>query len=157
MGTEAQQASPEPTVFRTTFGFPVFVTLAVVCSNSFIATQLLPLDGVSFAILVFSAATVVLVVYAMLSTKYRVVDGVLHLHQGPFRRSVDLESISRIRVGGSMFRAALYGMGTRGVLIYYRLGVHRDRVVGVTPKDVDGFLAAIGARRTESGDIEIAR
>ncbi|MDE0226876.1 MAG: PH domain-containing protein [Gammaproteobacteria bacterium] len=99
-----------------------------------------------------SAATVVLMVYAMLSTKYRVVDGVLHLHQGPFRRSVDLESISRIRVGGPMFGAPLYGMGTRGLFIYYRLGV-----VGVTPKDVDGFLAAIGARRTESGDVEIAR
>ena len=27
----------------------------------------------------------------------------------------------------------------------------------VTPKDVDGFLAAIGARRTESGDAEMAR
>ncbi|MDE0055552.1 MAG: PH domain-containing protein [Gammaproteobacteria bacterium] len=148
MGTEAQHASPEPAVFRTTFGIPMLLTLPVVCLNLFIP----PLDGVSFAILALSAATVVLMVYAMLSTKYRVVDGVLHLHQGPFRRSVDLESISRIRVGGPMFGAPLYGMGTRGLFIYYRLGV-----VGVTPKDVDGFLAAIGARRTESGDVEIAR
>lgn len=148
MGTEAQHASPEPAVFRTTFGIPMLLmTLPVVCLNLFIP----PLDGVSFAILALSAATVVVMVYAMLSTKYRVVDGVLHLHQGPFRRSVDLESISRIRVGSSMFGAPLYGMGTRGLFIYYRLGV-----VGVTPKDVDGFLASIGARRTESGDVEIA-
>ena len=156
MGTEAQDASPEPSVFRTTFVFPILTTLPIVCLNLFIATQP-PLDGVSFAILALSAATVVLIVYSMLSTKYRVLDGVLHLHQGPFRRSVDLKSISRIRVGGTLFRGTLYGLGTRGVLIYYRLGVYRDRVVGVTPKDVDGFLAAIGARRTESGEVEIAR
>ncbi|MDE0452666.1 MAG: PH domain-containing protein [Gammaproteobacteria bacterium] len=158
MGTEAKDASPEPAVFRTTFGFQVFVTLAVVCMNLFIVTQFPPLDGVSFAILALSVASVILMVYSMLSTKYRVVDGVLHLHQGPFSRSVDLKSISRIRVGGTLFRGTLYGLGIRGgVSIYYSLGVYRDRVVVVTPKYVDGFLAAIGARRTESGDVEIAR
>ena len=139
MGTEAQDASPEPEVFRTTFGFQVFVTLAVVCMNLFIVTQFPPLDGVSFAILALSVASVILMVYSMLSTKYRVVDGVLHLHQGPFSRSVDLKSISRIRVGGTLFRGTLfrgtlYGLGIRGgVSIYYSLGVYRDRVVVVTP------------------------
>ena len=31
---------------------------------------------------------------------------------------------------------------------------YKGGFVSITPKDVDGFLAAIGARRTESGEVE---
>ena len=157
MGIEAQGASPELAVFRTAFGVRIFLPLAVVFLNLFIFTQLHPLGVVTVAFLALTAGTVILVVYLMLSTKYRVVDGVLHMLQGPFSRSIDLESISRIRFKGSMFRGTTYGLGTRAVTICYKLGVHRDRAVCVTPKDVNGFLAAIGARRTASGDVEVTR
>lgn len=155
METEAQVASPEPAVFRTAFGVRIFLPLAILCLSLLVFTQLPALGGVTVAFLSLTAG--IFVVYIMLSTKYRVVDGVLHMLQGPFSGSIDLESISRICLKGSMFRGTTYGLGTRGVTICYKLGVHRDRAVCVTPKDVDGFLAAIGACRTASGDVEVTR
>ena len=166
MGVEAQSVSPEPAVFRTAFGSSIYQIL-LFCFG-FIALTLVPSDvqesvpyvgaffgGLGQACL---AAAAILTVYTMLSTKYRVVDGVLHLHQGPFNRCIDLEAISRISLKSAMLSGTKgYGMGTRRVHIYYRLGVYRDRAVWVTPKDVDCFLAAIGARRTAAVDIEVTR
>lgn len=138
MGTEAQHASPEPAVFRTTFGIPMLLTLPVVCLNLFIATQFPPLDGVSFAILALSAATVVLMVYAMLSTKYRVERGILHVRMGPFKRSIAIDSITSI-TGYGITRGRVYGLGSDIVGITFEGGA-----IDITPKDSDGFLAAIG-------------
>ena len=120
---------------------------------------LLPLhDGASVVLQALYGLMVVLIAYGtylMLSTKYRVVDGVLHVHEGGLVRRIELESISRIRLKGTIFRGKPFGLGSRAVYIYYGLGVrHRDRVARFAPKDVDGFLAAIGARRTGSGDVE---
>lgn len=98
------------------------------------------------------AAGVIIWVYAMMSTRYRVVDGVLHVHHGPFHRRIELESISTISLGEKLRWARLYGLGSDRLGIDYEGG----RAVNITPKDVDGFLAAIGACRTESGDFEIA-
>ena len=163
MAIEAEGASPEPAVFRTVFGFQICVVLLL--AMNFVAFTLqpevivVPYLGVSVAGLGQATCVVVaiVIVYVMLSTKYWVVDGLLHVHYGLFSRRIELESISRIRLKGTMFRGTLVGLGERGVFIYCNLGVSRVRVVRVTPKDVDGFLAAIGARRTESGDAEMAR
>lgn len=97
------------------------------------------------------AAAVIIWVYVMLSTRYRVVDGVLHVHHGPFSRRIELDSILTISLGQKLRWARLYGLGSDRLGIDYEGG----RAVNITPKDVDGFLAAIGARRTESGDFEI--
>lgn len=161
MGIEARSANPEPAVFRTVFGFQICMILLF--GVNFVAVTLasevpvvVPYLGVSFLGLVQAscAAAAIITFYFMLSTKYRVVDGVLHMHYGLFSRRIELESTSRIRLKGKMFRGTLIGLGARGVFMYCNLGVSRVRVVRVTPKDVDGFLAAIGARRTESGDVE---
>ena len=163
MGNEAQSASPEPAVFRTVFGFQICVILLLGC-NFVVFTlgsgvSVVPYLGVSVVGLgqASCAAAAIIIVYVMLSTKYQVVDGVLRVHYGPFSRRIELESVSRIRLKGRMFRGTLVGLGARGVFIYCNLGVSRVRVVRITPRDVDGFLAAIGARRTESGDVEVAR
>ena len=53
-----------------------------------------------------------IIVYLMLSTKYRVQGGVLDVRMGPFNRRIDLESISAIYLKGKTFRGRLYGLGT---------------------------------------------
>jgi len=163
MAIEAEGASPEPAVFSMTFVPPVFAILVfagIFASLTLTSPDLVvPYVGVSVAGLgqALAAATVVIIGYTTLSTKYRVVDGVLHIHVGPACRRIELESISRIRLEGPKSRYVLNLLGTRGIRIYYRLGGCRDDTMWVTPRDVDGFLAAIGARRTASGNAEMAR
>ena len=153
MGIEAQGASPEATVFRTAFGFPSVLIYALLCLNPFLITQF-STGAVFIASAWLCAAGVIFSVYVMLSTKYRVVDGVLHMHQAWSSRIVDLESILRIQLKGATFRDPTIGLGSRRITICYKLDGHKDCKVCVTPKDVDGFLEAIGARRTGSGDVE---
>ncbi len=160
MGTEIQDANLAPAVYRTTCVPPIFAILFFAgCFAVLTLTSPPPVAGVSIVGLgqACSAVGVAFIIYMMLSVKYRVADGVLQVHGGPSSRRIELASISRIRLKGPKSPYALDLLGTRGVCIHYRLGVYRDRKVWVTPKDVDGFLAAIGARRTESGDVEIAR
>ena len=58
------------------------------------------------------AAMVIIWVYVMLSTRYRIVDGVLHVHHGPFSRRIELESVSTISLGQTLRWARLYGLGS---------------------------------------------
>ena len=87
---------------------------------------------------VLSAVMMVALVYLMLSTNYRVEDGVLHVRMGPFRRRVDIASIKSVTDYGRS-PGRVYGLGSHIVGIAYEGGS-----VDITPKDVDGFLAAIG-------------
>ena len=98
---------------------------------------------------VLSAAMLMFIVYLMLTTKYRVLDSVLDVRMGPFNRRIELKSISAVFLKNNPWRGRLYGLGSDLVGID-----HEGGSVRITPKDVDGFLAAIGARRTESGDAE---
>lgn len=153
MGIEGQGASLEPAVFRTAIGWPTVLVYALLCLNPFLVTQFS--TGAAFiASAWLCAAAVIFVVYVMLSTKYRVVDCVLHMHQAWSSRIVDVESISRMSLKGATFRDPAIGLGTRGITIYYKLGGHKDCKVCVTPKDVDGFMAAIDFRFAGSGDAE---
>ena len=97
---------------------------------------------------VLVAAVVVCHSYAMLSTKYRVEDGILHVRMGPFKRSVAIDSITSITDHGTP-KGRLYGLGTDIIGITYEGGS-----VDITPKDVDGFMAAIGFRFAGSEDTE---
>lgn len=137
-------AGSHPAVFRTAFGFPVYVagSAVVLCFINATLAQ-------SVLLQVSSAAMLMIMVYFMLSTKYRVQGGVLDVRMGPFNRRIDLESISTTFLTGKAFRGRVYGLGWDPVRIDYEGGF-----VSITPKDVDGFLAAIGARRTQSGDVE---
>ena len=158
MGSEAQSASPAPAVFRVAFGWPIFGILyfasigVVVTLTSPNGEFLVPYVGMSVVGLIQAvcAAGAIFLVVIMPGMKYRVVDGGLYL-SGWSSRRIDLESILRIRFKGAMSHVMRYGLGT-GIIIDYKLGVTRDRTVYVTPKDVDGFLAAIGRRCSRSGD-----
>lgn len=143
MGTDSRSPEPKPAVFRTGFGLPLCLFMFAYALN-FINATLLQSD----LLFVLCAAMFMITVYFMLSTKYRVQDGVLDVRMGPFSRRIDLESISAVFLKGKTFRGRLYGLGTHLVGIDYRSGS-----VTITPRDIDGFLAAIGARRAESGDV----
>lgn len=140
-------AGSHPAVFRTGFGFPLYLIVPVSVLNLINGTLLQ-----SVLLQVTSAAMLMIIVYLMLSTKYRVQDGVLDVRMGPFSRCIELESISAIFLKGNTFRGRLYGLGWDPVGIDYKGGS-----VSITPKDVDGFLAALGVRRTQSGDVETTR
>ena len=150
MEKEGHSAGSPGAVFRTGFGLPLYAFVILLILN-FINLFVLQLHGTSSALVALQLLWVlmlIVMVYVMLSTDYRVKDGVLQVRMGPFSRRIDLESISSIFLEGRTFRGRLYGLGTHLVGIDYRGGS-----VSITPKDIDGFLAAIGARRTESGDV----
>ena len=148
MGKERHSADSPTAVFRTGFGLPMWLILSTFCLSYFNFAVLHGLGGVPVVFQVLAAAMAVLVFYLMLSTKYRVQNGVLEVRMGPFSRRIDIESISSVFLKGKTFRGRLYGLGTHLVGIDYEGGS-----VSITPKDIDGFLAAVGARRTESGDV----
>lgn len=148
MGNDVQSASPKPAVFRTGFGLPLYLvgsTFVLTFINGTLLQQ-------SVLLQVPSAAMLMIMVYFMLSTKYRVQGGVLDVRMGPFNRRIDLESISTIFLKGKTFRGRLYGLGTQLVGVDYEGGS-----VSITPKDVDGFLATIGFCRIGSEDVVATR
>lgn len=156
MGTGTQSTSPEPVVFRTAIGAGTVMTLATFCLSFLTFTLVYRLGGsVALQIVcivgqVLSAGAVIVYVYLMLSTNYRLAKGVLYLRKGTFSRRIDLESISAIFLKHDLpTRGRVYGFGSEFVGIDYKGGS-----VSITPKDVDGFLAAIGACRTESGEVK---
>lgn len=97
----------------------------------------------------FRVVTVVLpsiIVLLMVTTNYRVIDGVLHLRMAFWRRSIPIETITSLSEYG-IKRGRVYGLGTDILAIEYEGGA-----VGVTPKDVEGFAAAVGVPLTRLGD-----
>lgn len=144
MEKEVHSGGSHPEVFRTGFGLPLYLSVPPFVLG--VINGIL-LQSVLFQ--VTSAAMLMILVYFMLSTKYRVQDGVLDVRMGPFSRCIDLESISAIFLNGKAFGSRCYGLDTDLVGIDYEGGS-----VSITPKDVDGFLAAIGVRLTQSGDVE---
>ena len=145
MGADSRSANAKPAVFRTGFGLPLCLIMFALALNFINATLLQ-----SVLLFLLCAAMLMITVYFMLSTKYRVQDGVLDVRMGPFSRRIDLELISAVFLKGKTFRGRLYGLGTYLVGIDYEGGS-----VSITPRDVDGLLAAIGARRTVSGDVAV--
>ena len=134
MTRETDTEIRQPAVFRTGFGFPLYLfsPLILICFYNSIWPQ------PAFLSQVLSAAGLVVLIYFMLSTNYRVQDGVLHVRMGPFRRRVDVASIRAVTDYGRS-TGRVYGLGTHIVGIVYEGGA-----VDITPKDVDGFMAAIG-------------
>ena len=138
MANEAHRTSPQPAVFRTAFGLYLFFPA---CCLSFLA--LLAFLGVGPVWLstlskVFVAAMVPVVACFMLSTKYRVEDGALHVRMGPFKRSIAIGSITSI-TDPAIAPGRIYGLGSDIMGISYEGGE-----IDITPKDAEGFRAAIG-------------
>lgn len=147
MGVEAQSASPEPAVFRTSIGWLFALPWALFFLNLLIVAQFAT-GGVSVALPWLFAAGVIIIAYLMRSTKYWVEDGILHVRTGPFKRSVAIDSITSITDHGTP-KGRLYGLGRDIIGITYDGGS-----VDITPKDADGFMAAIGFRFAGSEDTE---
>ncbi len=76
------------------------------------------------------------------STRYVIEDGVLKIRMGWSRRSVRLDEIKAVQ-RGHRWKGETLGFGSDFVGIEYG-----DRVVNVSPRDIDGFVAALaeGAR-----------
>lgn len=147
MEKEGHSGGSHPEVFRTGFGLPLYLS-----GTAFVLTLINGTLLQSALLQVTSAAMLMILVYFMQSTKYRVQDGVLGVRMGPFSRCIELKSISAIFLSGRAFRGRFYGLGSDPVGLDYEGGS-----VSITPKDVDGFLAAIGFCRTESGDVVATR
>ena len=152
MANEAHKASPQPAVFRTAFGFRLFFPAAMLLlMASVVFPGSLPgPDWVSTLAKVFVAASVVVILGLMLSTKYRVEDGALHVRMGPFKRSIAIDSITSAVID---YRIApgwwVDGLGSDIMRISYEGGL-----IDITPKDAEGLLAAIGFPSRMSRDAE---
>ena len=85
----------------------------------------------------------------MLSTKYRVWDGALHVRVGPFSRRIAIDAITSVTDHG-IAPGRVYGLGSDIIGIAYEGGA-----IDITPKDAEGFLAAIGFPSTRLADPEV--
>ena len=127
-------------VFRTGFGLGLFYFLGA----PWLIVVLLAIahwnqsDWISILGRVLAIALTALMAYFMLSTNYRVERGILHVRMGPFKRSIAIDSTTSI-TGYGITRGRVYGLGSDIMGITYKGGA-----IDITPKDSDGFLAAIG-------------
>ena len=147
MDEDRTETSTHPKVFRTAFGFPLLgssTILIFVVIGSFTWVPEVP-GGASIVHHALAVALPTFLVYFMSTTKYQVLERVLHLRMGPFRRRIPIDSITSLSEYG-IKRGRLYGLGTDIIAIEYEGGP-----VGVTPKDVDGFVAAVGVPLIQLG------
>ena len=82
----------------------------------------------------------------MLTTKYRILDGVLHLRMGFWSRCIRVDAIKSLSEYG-IKRGRLYGLGTDIVAVECQ-----GRPVAITPKDLDGLVEALGVPLIRLGD-----
>ena len=82
----------------------------------------------------------------MLTTKYRVLDGVLHLRMGFWSRSIPVDTIKSLSEYG-VKKGHVYGLGWDLVAVECQ-----GRPVAITPKDLDGLVRALGVPLTRLGD-----
>ena len=95
-----------------------------------------------------AASFVICLAVLMLTTGYRVVEGVLHLRMGPFSRRIPLDSVRSASEYG-VKRGRTYGLGTDLLAIEYDGGS-----VCVTPKDMDGFAETLGVPVTRFDQVK---
>lgn len=137
-------------VFRTAFGFPLYLIPVLLLSTAGLIHSSVELQRFGRVIFgcVLAATCVAGTVYFMLSTKYRVQDGVLHVRMGPFSRRIAIDSIMSVTDHG-IAPGRVYGLGSDIIGIAYEGGA-----IDITPKDAEGLLAAIGFASPVSADAE---
>lgn len=140
-------ASPKSAVFRTAFGFPLYMPWAITLMQFVLAALIGRGHGWHGAALAgMGGLMATILVTFMLTTKYRVLDDVLHLRMGFWSRCIRIDAIKSLSEYG-IKRGRVYGLGTDIVSIECR-----GRAVGITPKDLDGFVEALGVPLTRLGD-----
>ena len=141
--------SPSTTVFRTAYGFAVYPLVALSVMQVLLAVFVVHEPG--WQAVVFRIIAVVLpsiTVLLMVTTNYRVIDGVLHLRMAFWRRRIPIETITSLSEYG-IKKGRVYGLGTDILAIEYEGGS-----VCVTPKDLEGFVEAVGVPLTRLGDVK---
>ena len=134
-------------VFRTAFGYSVYTAVALSVMQVLLAVFVVHEPG--WQAVVFRIIAVVLpsiTVLLMVTTNYRVIGGVLHLRMAFWRRRIPIETITSLSEYG-IKKGRVYGLGTDILAIEYEGGS-----VGVTPKDLEGFVEAVGVPLTRLGD-----
>lgn len=140
--------SSQPAVFRTAFGFPVCINWALALLQLVLAALHARGSDWQFAAL-FGALGVLMamgLVAFMLTTKYRVLDAVLHLRMGFWSRRIPVDTIKSLSEYG-IKKGRLYGLGSDLVAVECQ-----GRPVAITPKDLDGLVGALGVPLTRLGD-----
>ena len=139
--------SPSTTVFRTAFGFPLYLLVAL--SVLQLVTAVLVVREPGWETVLFRTLAVafpLIVVLLMVTTRYQVLGGVLHLRMAFWCRHIPIETITSLSEYG-IKKGRVYGLGTDLLAIEYEGGS-----VGVTPKDLEGFVEAVGVPLTRLGD-----
>ena len=91
----------------------------------------------SWALTGVGACFLVWVGWMAFGTRYGIEDGVLEVRMGPFGRRIRLCDITEVQRGPCQ-RARTLGLGSDFVGIR-----HGEGAVNVSPRDVDGFVAAL--------------
>ena len=140
-------ASPQSAVFRTAFGFPLYMPWAITLMQFALAALIGRGSGWHAAALAGVGAVMATILATfMLTTKYRVREDVLHLRMGFWSRCIRIDAIKSLS-GYGIKRGRVYGLGTDIVSIECQ-----GRPVGITPKDLDGLAEALGVPLTRLGD-----
>lgn len=143
-----EMPSSQPAVFRTAFGFPVWTNGALTLLQFVLAALYARGPAWQFAAL-FGTLGVLMataLVAFMLTTKYRVLDGVLHLRMGFWSRCIPVDTIESLSEYG-IKRGRVFGLGWDLVAVECH-----GRPVAITPKDLDGLVGALGVPLTRLGD-----
>ena len=139
--------SPSAVVFRTAFGYPLYAPVGLSILQVLMAVFVVHEPG--WQAVAFRIIAVVLpsfTVFLMVTTNYQVLEGVVHLRMAFWRRRIPIETITSLSEYG-IKKGRVYGLGWDILAIEYEGGS-----VGVTPKDVEGFVEAVGVPRIRLGD-----
>lgn len=140
-------AAPQSAVFRTAFGFPLYMPWGITLMQFVLAALISRGDGwYAAAHAGLGALMATTLVTFMLTTKYRILDGVLHLRMGFWSRCIRVDAIKSLSEYG-IKRGRLYGLGTDIVAVECQ-----GRPVAITPKDLDGLVEALGVPLIRLGD-----
>lgn len=138
--------SPSTTVFRTAFGFPLYIHALSVLAVGLAAFVVREPGWVAVLARMSAVAFPLILILLMVTTRYRVLGGVLHLRMAFWCRRIPIETITSLSEHG-IKKGRVYGLGTDILAIEYDGGA-----VGVTPKDLEGFVEAVGVPVTRLGD-----
>ena len=138
--------SPSTTVFRTAFGYPLYIHALSVLAVGLSAFVVREPGWLATLVRLSAVAFPLIVALLMVSTRYQVLGGVLHLRMAFWRRRIPIETITSLSEYG-IKRGRVYGLGTDILAIEYEGGS-----VGVTPKDKEGFVEALGVPLSRLGD-----
>lgn len=144
-------------MFRTAYGFAVYPLVALSVMQVLLAVFVVHEPG--WQAVVFRIIAVVLpsiAVLLMVTTNYRVIDGVLHLRMAFWRRRIPIETITSLSEYG-ITKGRVYGLGTDILAIEYEGGVCGRHTQGPGGIRRGGGCSAHTLRRRKGTVFELAQ